>query len=96
MDEYKEISDEQFEQLESFYYELIDEIDQLKQRVSNHFKQTVKVIYTKTEWSEKNDLFVEHIERHLKDAGMKKPIVVCRICSKNINQIYDEEKEEEI
>jgi len=43
------------------------------------------------EYFEKHDVFVEHIEKHLEE--MKIPgKVMCKICGKDIDEIYEEEK----
>jgi hypothetical protein len=39
--------------------------------------------------SNKNDIFVKHIENHLKEMGLEK--VVCKICGKDIDTIYKEQ-----
>jgi len=36
----------------------------------------------------KNDLFIEHIEQHLEEMGLKH--VCCNICGKTIDEIYKE------
>jgi len=38
----------------------------------------------------KATVFVEHIEKHLKELGLKD--VVCKICGKTIDEIYEEER----
>ena len=40
--------------------------------------------------TEKNDVFVKHIENHLKAYPGAK--VICKICGRTIDQIYQEEK----
>ena len=48
--------------------------------------------------SKKNDVFVRHIENHLKqlkERGISNDFdydVICKICLKTINEIYEEEK----
>lgn len=39
----------------------------------------------------KNDIFVRHIENHLKKLGLKR--VICKICDKTIDEIYEKEKD---
>ena len=40
--------------------------------------------------TEKSIVFVQHIENHLKDTGQ---FVICKICGKTIDEIYEEEGE---
>lgn len=40
--------------------------------------------------TEKNDIFVKHIERHLIEQKMYGANVVCKICGKDIEQIYND------
>ena len=42
--------------------------------------------------TEKAIVFVEHIENHLAELGLKGK-VKCKICEKTIDEIYEEEKE---
>ena len=35
---------------------------------------------------EKNDIFVAHVEQHLKEMGLDH--VICKICNKTIDEIY--------
>ena len=39
----------------------------------------------------KATVFVEHIEKHLKEMGIDGK-VMCKICGKTIDEIYDEER----
>jgi len=43
----------------------------------------------------KANVFVKHIEKHIKEMGIKSHSgkVVCKICGKDIDQIYEEEKD---
>ena len=43
----------------------------------------------------KNDIFVKHIEDHLKDMNIKGK-VMCKICNKDIDTIYEETKKHQI
>ena len=59
------------------------------QRMIGHILDTYKVM-------SENDLFVEHVKRHLdeyKEQGipMEHYDVMCKICLKTIDEIYDEE-----
>ena len=44
--------------------------------------------------TEKALLFVEHIENHLRELGIDEK-VVCKICRKTIDEIYEEEEGDE-
>lgn len=40
----------------------------------------------------RNDVFVKHIEDHLMKIGNGTGVVICKICGKTINEIYDDYK----
>ena len=42
----------------------------------------------------KEQLFVKHIEKHLKDLDMSGQCVCCKICGKTIDEIYQDIKNE--
>ena len=48
--------------------------------------------YVSLEWA-KARVFVRHIEKHLKQKGINGK-VCCKICGKNIDQIFEEEGSE--
>lgn len=45
--------------------------------------------------AEKSLVFVEHIEKHLNEEGIGDIDVVCKICGKTINEIWDIETKKE-
>ena len=40
--------------------------------------------------TERNDIFVKHIERHLIEQKMYGAKVICKICGRDIDQIYND------
>jgi len=40
----------------------------------------------------KEKIFVEHIENHLKEDIFQGQKVACRICDKDIDEVYEQEK----
>ena len=54
----------------------------------------VESLRVKNWHSRRSKIFVEHIEKHLLDMGIEGK-VQCKICGKDIDQIYKEETEKE-
>ena len=60
-----------------------------KQIGYTHYNDVKLMIDEKQYGKGKNDVFVQHVQNHLSD----NEVVICKICGKNVNQIYKEEKD---
>ncbi len=78
--------------------EIVENIKKMQKdilKMSGYLAETCAWVQTHLEIKDNRDkpnIFVEHIEKHLEQMGLPDECVMCKICNKTIDEIYDEEQ----
>jgi hypothetical protein len=79
--------------------EMVEQIKVIQKdimKIAGHLAEMSAWIQTHIEIKDNRDkpnIFVEHIEKHFEEMGLPNECVMCKICNKTIDEIFDEEQE---